>query len=151
MARTTKAARPQKSTPKNRQQDALLAIVVAYGRPVSAKELAELTGSTLGATAYHVRTLAKDGFIEWTDERRVRGAFQTFYKATPAGEGALRAVRTDALLTLFGELVVPAKDDGYPQAVALDDEARGELAKVVEQLRPKVKRILGKAAERGRG
>jgi DNA-binding transcriptional ArsR family regulator len=50
-------------------------------RKASPNELAQWLGTTLGATAYHVRTLHKLGLIELVDETRVRGAVEHHYKA----------------------------------------------------------------------
>jgi DNA-binding transcriptional ArsR family regulator len=50
-------------------------------RQASPNELSQWLGTTLGATAYHVRTLHKLGLIELVDETRVRGAVEHHYKA----------------------------------------------------------------------
>jgi len=50
-------------------------------RKASPNELSQWLGTTLGATAYHVRTLHKLGLIELVDETRVRGAVEHHYKA----------------------------------------------------------------------
>jgi DNA-binding transcriptional ArsR family regulator len=50
-------------------------------RAASPNELSQWLGTTLGATAYHVRTLHKLGLIELVDETRVRGAVEHHYKA----------------------------------------------------------------------
>ena len=52
-------------------------------RKASPNELSQWLGTTLGATAYHVRTLHKLGLIELVDETRVRGAVEHHYKAKP--------------------------------------------------------------------
>jgi DNA-binding transcriptional ArsR family regulator len=47
--------------------------------------LAGALNARLGTVAYHVRTLAGAGAIELSDERRVRGAVEHFYRrAAPA-------------------------------------------------------------------
>ena len=53
-------------------------------RKASPNELSQWLGTTLGATAYHVRTLHKLGLIELVDETRVRGAVEHHYKAKAA-------------------------------------------------------------------
>jgi DNA-binding transcriptional ArsR family regulator len=52
-------------------------------RKASPTELSVWLGSTLGATAYHVRTLYKLDLIELVDETRVRGAVEHHYRAKP--------------------------------------------------------------------
>jgi DNA-binding transcriptional ArsR family regulator len=52
-------------------------------RKASPMELSTWLSVTLGATAYHVRTLHKLGLIELVDETRVRGAVEHHYKAKP--------------------------------------------------------------------
>ena len=50
-------------------------------RPASPVELSGWLGSTLGTTAYHVRTLERLGLIELMAESRVRGAVEHHYRA----------------------------------------------------------------------
>jgi len=50
-------------------------------RPASPVELSGWLGSTLGTTAYHVRTLERLGLIELMGESRVRGAVEHHYRA----------------------------------------------------------------------
>jgi DNA-binding transcriptional ArsR family regulator len=50
-------------------------------RPASPVELSGWLGSTLGTTAYHVRTLERLGLIELVAESRVRGAIEHHYRA----------------------------------------------------------------------
>ncbi len=50
-------------------------------RPASPVELSGWLGSTLGTTAYHVRTLERLGLIELVAESRVRGAVEHHYRS----------------------------------------------------------------------
>jgi DNA-binding transcriptional ArsR family regulator len=50
-------------------------------RSASPVELAGWLGSTLGTTAYHVRTLERIGLIELVRETRVRGAVEHHYRS----------------------------------------------------------------------
>ena len=50
-------------------------------RKASPNQLAGWLGASLGAVAYHVRTLEQLGLIELVDETRVRGAVEHHYKA----------------------------------------------------------------------
>jgi predicted ArsR family transcriptional regulator len=47
----------------------------------SPKQLSQKLGLTLGATAYHVRSLVKVGLLDLVDETRVRGAVEHHYRA----------------------------------------------------------------------
>ncbi len=51
-------------------------------RTASPSELAKELGEDSSLVAYHVRELAKAGFIELVDKRQVRGATEHFYRAT---------------------------------------------------------------------
>lgn len=128
------------------RQRVILSILAEGERPLSATDLARLTGQTLGATAHHVRSLARTNLIEWAGERRVRGAMQTFYRPTKKGVAALRRPRTEALLTLVGARA--SYEDHAPAVTALDDEARRELEALVERVRPEVDAIMQRAAKR---
>lgn len=128
------------------RQRVLLSILSEEERPLSATELARLTGQTLGATAHHVRSLARTGLIEWAGERRVRGAMQTFYRPTEKGLTALRRPRTEALLTLVGARA--SYDEKAPAVTTLDAEARRELEELVQRVRPEVEAIMARAAAR---
>jgi predicted ArsR family transcriptional regulator len=128
------------------RQRIILSIMAECGRPISTTELARIVGQTLGATAHHVRALARRGLIEWAGERRVRGAMQTFYVVTEHGTAALKRPRLDALMTLFG--VVPTDGDRLLPIPDFDAEARAELQALVAELRPRVERILAGAVAR---
>jgi DNA-binding transcriptional ArsR family regulator len=56
-------------------------IAMLQERQASPNELSQWLGTSLGATAYHVRTLHKVGLIELVEETRVRGAVEHHYKA----------------------------------------------------------------------
>lgn len=59
---------------------------------LSPNDIRQLTGVTLGAMAYHVRTLRNKGLVKLRREARVRGAVEHFYELTPAGQRAANAV-----------------------------------------------------------
>jgi DNA-binding transcriptional ArsR family regulator len=54
---------------------------VLQQHPASPTELSKSLGTTLGATAYHVRTLHKLGLIKLVEERRRGGAVEHYYRA----------------------------------------------------------------------
>lgn len=60
----------------------VLSMTILAERVASPKEIADLIGETTGHVAYHVKELFKAGFVEVVDTQPVRGAVQTFYKAT---------------------------------------------------------------------
>lgn len=125
------------------RQQALLAIFAELQRPTSASQLSALTGETLGATAHHVRNLARQGLIERAGERRMRGARQTFYTVTDDGHAALRRLPADSLLFLAGSMISHAS--GRPTPVKFDDEAIDQLQKLIEKIRPELAAILPQA------
>lgn len=47
-------------------------------------------GRSIGAVAYHFRLLYDRGLLEIAEKRVVRGAIQTFYRASDLGLSALR-------------------------------------------------------------
>lgn len=141
-----KAAAPVTDDVRSPRQRVLLSILADGDRALSATDLARLTGQSLGATAHHVRALARMGLIEWAGERRVRGAMQTFYRPTEGGLAALRRPRTEALLTLVG---ARASYDGEAPAVpSLDADAQAELEALVDRIRPEVEAIVQRAVSR---
>jgi hypothetical protein len=135
---------------RSARQRVLLSIVAEHGQPISTTDLSRITGETLGATAHHVRALAREGLLEWAGERRARGALQTFYLVSEAGRAALREPRIDALLTLFGAFVTP-RGGRLVRVQDLDDQAREELARAIERLRPEVAGIVEGATRRSKG
>jgi DNA-binding transcriptional ArsR family regulator len=128
-------------------RDQIVDAMRAYDEPISPTRLSEVTGHTLGAVAYHVRTLLEAGVVELAGEGRVRGAVEHFYALVPDNAADL----TDPLVELqklCGALTLPAPDGGYPAPVALDDEAREQLQQLLDGLRPKVQRIVRETAAR---
>lgn len=134
---------------RSARQRILLSIVAERGQPASTTDLARITDETLGATAHHVRALARAGLLDWAGERRARGALQTFYVVSDAGRAALRVPRVDALLTLYGAFTAPG--DGRIACVDdLDEQACADLRHVIERLRPEVTAIVSDAMRRSR-
>jgi DNA-binding transcriptional ArsR family regulator len=129
-------------------RDQIVDAMRSYGEPISPTRLAEVTGNTLGAVAYHVRTLLSAGVVELAEEGRVRGAVEHFYMlALPEDEVTLTDP-TGTLLSLCGALTVPSRNGGYPQPVLLDDRARGELSRLISKLQPEVRAIATAATAR---
>jgi DNA-binding transcriptional ArsR family regulator len=128
-------------------RDQIVDAMRSYGQPISPTRLAEVTGNTLGSVAYHVRTLLGAGVVTLAEEGRVRGAVEHFYALVPDNEADLNDPAV-GLQKLCGALTLSVASGDYPQPIALDAQARGELEKLVEGLRPKVQRIVRETAKR---
>ena len=128
-------------------RDQIVDAMRSYGQPISPTRLSEVTGNTLGSVAYHVRTLLGAGVVVLAEEGRVRGAVEHFYALVPDNEADLNDPVT-GLQRLCGVLTLPTSNGGYPQPIALDGQARDELQKLLDALRPKVQRIVRETAKR---
>lgn len=130
-------------------RDQIVDVMRSYGKPLSPTQLSRITGGSIGATAYHVRTLVDAGIVELIDEARVRGAVEHFYTLT-AGEGdeiqVMDPIRQ--LLSICGALTVPDPDGGFPLRGILDDAARERLERLLAQLRPEVQRVVAESTDR---
>jgi hypothetical protein len=140
------ATRRRRPLPPSRPRDLIIDAMRAYGEAISPKTLSRITGMTIGSLAYHVRALHVAGVIKLVDERRVRGAIEHFYQLEDQGYPRDTLV---GLQTLCGVLTLPTTD-GYPELVELDTEAREELQKLFDMLRPEVKWIVTEAAKRAK-
>lgn len=97
-------------------------LAVAMQRPISPSEFAHESGCSLGAAAYHFRTLVKHGFLELVELIPVRGSTKHMYRATKSGyisdhewgkvEQALRPGIAGAILQDFNNLVTQAMEAG---------------------------------------
>jgi DNA-binding transcriptional ArsR family regulator len=131
-------------------RDQIVDAMRSYGEPISPTRLSEVTGNTLGAVAYHVRTLLSAGVVELAEEGRVRGAVEHFYALVPDNEADLNDPLV-GLQKLCGVLTLPNPDGGYPVPVPLDAEARAALQKLLDTLRPKVQKVVKETAKRTAG
>lgn len=128
-------------------RDQIVDAMRSYGQPISPTRLAEVTGNTLGSVAYHVRTLLAAGVVELAEEGRVRGAVEHFYALVPENESEINDPLV-GLQKLCGVLTLPTGENGYPQPVPLDGEARAQMQKILDTMRPKVQRIVRETAKR---
>ncbi len=136
-------------------------------RKASPNELSQWLGTTLGATAYHVRTLHKLGLIELVDETRVRGAVEHHYKAkklpkrseqtwSSASPIAKQAEVGSALRMLEDYTHAAAAAGGFdhPESLlsrvtaTLDERGRKALATECQKLLDRVEKIEADAAKR---
>jgi DNA-binding transcriptional ArsR family regulator len=130
-------------------RDQIVDVMRSYGKPISPTQLSRITGGSIGATAYHVRTLVDAGVVELADEGRVRGAVEHFYILTPGDGSEIQLVDPiRQLLSICGALTVPDPDGGYPCRSALDDAAREYLEGILSQLRPEVQRVVAESTGR---
>ena len=88
-------------------RDQIVDAMRSYGEPISPTRLSEVTGNTLGAVAYHVRTLLSAGVVELAEEGRVRGAVEHFYALVPENETDLNDPLV-GLQKLCGVLTLPS-------------------------------------------
>ena len=130
-------------------------------REASPNELSQWLGTTLGATAYHVRTLHKLGLIELVDETRVRGAVEHHYRAKPrpkaSGESwskaspvAKQAAVGSQLRMLMDQVEASAAAGGFDRAEALLERRAVRVdAKGFALLAGEVARLLERAEKIG--
>jgi DNA-binding transcriptional ArsR family regulator len=147
MASAREQQKRRKTLRPHPARDQIVDAMRSYGQPISPTRLAEVTGNTLGSVAYHVRTLLAAGVVELAEEGRVRGAVEHFYALVPDSEAELNDPLV-GLQKLCGVLTLPTADGGYPQPVPLDTEARAQMQKLLDTLRPKVQRIVRETAKR---
>lgn len=136
-------------------------------RKASPNELSQWLGTTLGATAYHVRTLHRLGLIELVDETRVRGAVEHHYKAkarpkvteenwSKASPVAKQAAVGSQLKMLEDYTNASAAAGGFDRAEALlerrtarvDDRGFKAIAAEAQKLLERVAKIEADAAKR---
>ena len=132
-------------------RDRIIEILRAHPEPLSPSKISDILGTTVGATAYHIRTLAAAGVIEIAREGRVRGAVEHFYALTSPENADELTDPISALLTICGASTLPAANGGLPTATVLDDQARGELQQILDRLRPRVQKIAAASTKRAVG
>jgi DNA-binding transcriptional ArsR family regulator len=147
MASAREQQKRRKTLRPHPARDQIVDAMRSYGQPISPTRLAEVTGNTLGSVAYHVRTLLAAGVVELAEEGRVRGAVEHFYALVPDNEADLNDPLV-GLQKVCGALTLPSAGGGYPQPITLDDQARAQLQKLLDTLRPKVQRIVRETAKR---
>jgi DNA-binding transcriptional ArsR family regulator len=140
-------AQRRATLPPHPGRDEIIDAVRSYGGPISPIRLSEVTGKSLASVQYHVRTLWTAGVLALADERRARGAVQRFYTLVPENEVELNDP-VMGLQRIFGFLTLPGHDGAYPRRVVLDDQARADMQRLIDALRPKVEKIVTEAAKR---
>jgi DNA-binding transcriptional ArsR family regulator len=71
-----------------------IALHLLENEKASPSEISKLVDESLGAVAYHVRTMSKAGLLRKAGERRVRGAVEHYY--------SLKADVRDQVVALAG-------------------------------------------------
>ncbi|HEX5925867.1 MAG TPA: winged helix-turn-helix domain-containing protein [Baekduia sp.] len=130
----------------HRARDTIADAMRTYDEPISPTRLAEITGLSLGSVAYHVRTLRDAGVVTLACEARVRGAVEHFYALVADNDADLNDPMVE-LQKLCGFLTVPGPN-GYPTPLTLDEQARSEMQRMLDMLRPRVAKIIAAAAKR---
>lgn len=90
------------------------ALKVLNERTASPKEISEELGEDLSNVGYHVRKLLDLGCAEKVTEKRVRGAVETFYRATElhfVHTEDWEAIPAERRRGLIGEFLQPTIDD----------------------------------------
>jgi DNA-binding transcriptional ArsR family regulator len=128
-------------------RDRIVDAMRSYGRPISSPKLVEVTGNTLAATVYHLRTLREAGVVELTEEGGARGGVRYLYSLVP-GNAAEMSDPVTGLQRACGLLTLPGMADSYPRPVDLDDLARAELELTIELVRPRVEENVRRCAQR---
>ncbi|MCW2985256.1 MAG: winged helix-turn-helix transcriptional regulator [Conexibacter sp.] len=149
MSNTEKQRHRRRTLRHHPTRERIVDALRSAGVPLSPARLSEVTGETLGATAYHVRTLRDAGIVVMADEGRVRGAVEHFY-ALAADEDAT-ADWNDPVAKLQAAcdaLTLPNPRGGLPSPASLDEHARDELVALLDKIRPKVHKIVSDAANR---
>jgi hypothetical protein len=147
-SRTEKDER-RKSLRPHPHRDQIIDVMRSYGKPISPVRLARITGTTIGATAYHVRTLNSAGVIQLVDQVQVRGTLEHHYELVPAVADEVPAQDPiHRLLSVCDALTVPGSGGGFPRETVIDDAAREEIGLLLRDLKPKVMAIATAATAR---
>jgi hypothetical protein len=117
----------------------------SHGRPISPTRVSEIIGTGIGPTAYHFRKLVSAGHLRLAHEGRVRGSVEHFYELVP--ENSELVAPEELLLRAAGTLTV-ASEEGYPAMAVIDEEGKAALAAELEQVVPRVRKIVADAHRR---
>lgn len=115
-------------------------------REASPNALSQWLGTTLGATAYHVRALHRLGLIELVGETRVRGAVEHHYRAT--NKKLKDASSTAAPSSALAEASLAASAGGFDRPEALLERRVARLdAKGFAALSGELRKMLDRIAK----
>jgi hypothetical protein len=108
----------------------------------------EIIGIGIGPTAYHFRQLMSAGHLRPAGEGRVRGSVEHFYELVPENS---ELVAPEELLLRAASTLTVASEEGYPAMAVLDDQAKALLAVELEEVVPRVRKIVADAHRRAAG
>jgi DNA-binding transcriptional ArsR family regulator len=147
-------------------------LLMAYtGRVASPSEVAAELGAPIGDVAYHTKRLREHGLIELVEEARGRGGVRHFYRATVPYEVTdtewatlpaelRRQVVQPVIGSILDDVARVARVGGLADdrvhvsrtRLELDEEARSELARLLETVVDEALRLQDEsAARRGPG
>jgi DNA-binding transcriptional ArsR family regulator len=167
---------PDPPTPATRLAKALShplrsRLLMAYtGRVASPSQVAAELRAPIGDVAYHTKRLLEHGLIELVEEARGRGGVRHFYRATVPYEVAdtewatlpeelRRELARPVIASILDDVAWAAREgalsaDGVHFSrtrLELDDEARSELARLLETLVEEALRLERESAARRAG
>jgi DNA-binding transcriptional ArsR family regulator len=122
-------------------RDAIVDAMSTLGKPLSATMLSNLLGRTVGATSYHLRTLAEAGIVDRVGERQGRRAntkerlYALASSETTAGPAVGHLLAACDALTLLDAV-------GDARTAVVDTEATEELGELIELIKPRVRAII---------
>lgn len=137
-------------------------------RVASASELAKELGRSIDSVSYEMRVLREAKLIEKVAEKRVRGADETFYRATTrasfddaewmmVADNVKLSLRSSLLQTLMDDAidaltegVFDARDDAHMSWVALiaDEQGCEDIARILGRALSEVLKVRDDSAER---
>jgi DNA-binding transcriptional ArsR family regulator len=146
-------------------------LLMAYtGRVASPSQVAAELGAPIGDVAYHTKRLQEHGLIELVEAARGRGGVRHFYRATVPYEVAdaewaslpaelRREITRPVIEAILDDVARVARDGGLADETVhvsrtrldLDEEARNELARLLENVVDEALRLQRESAARGGG
>jgi DNA-binding transcriptional ArsR family regulator len=143
-------------------------LLMAYtGRVASPSQVAAELQAPIGDVAYHTKRLREHGLIELVEEVRGRGGVQHFYRATVPYEvadtawamlpaGLRQELARPVIESIVDDVANAARDGGLAgddvhlsrTRLELDEEARSELAQLLERVVDEALRLQSESAAR---
>jgi DNA-binding transcriptional ArsR family regulator len=114
-----------------------VAALGASSEALSPTQIAGIIGTSLGATAYHVRVLERVGVVELVREGRVRGAIEHFFGLAADRDDSTWTDRASQLLGACDALTVTLPG-GHVTIVEIDRRLRADLDELLATIKPSV-------------
>jgi DNA-binding transcriptional ArsR family regulator len=131
-------------------RDRVLDLLRAHGHPLSPTQMARILGTSLSATAYHVRTLHEAGVLELCDEvggGSRRGAVEHFYGLVDERDSHIES-RAPRILALAESLTMAPEPGALPLPVPIDEVLDDELSAILADVAPRVQAAARRAVLR---